>query len=53
MRVKNKRLSDLAELLHKKGRKTLPIELLSRSSKPFTGGRTLRPNLLILPRQRS
>jgi antitoxin PrlF len=30
MRVKNKHLSDLAGLLHKKGRKALPIELLSR-----------------------
>jgi len=47
MRVKNKRLSDLAGLLHKKGRMTLPIELLSRSSMRFTGGRTLRSNLLI------
>ncbi len=30
MRVKNKRVSELAGLLHKKGRKPLPIELLSR-----------------------
>jgi AbrB family looped-hinge helix DNA binding protein len=30
MRVKNKRLSGLAGLLHKKGRKRLPVELLSR-----------------------
>jgi antitoxin PrlF len=30
MRVKNKQVSDLAGLLHKKGRKALPIELLSR-----------------------
>jgi antitoxin PrlF len=30
MRVKNKRVADLAGLLHKKGRKTVPIELLSR-----------------------
>lgn len=30
MRVKNKHVSDLAGLLHKKGRKALPIELLSR-----------------------
>jgi antitoxin PrlF len=30
MRVKNKHLSDLAGILHKKGRKALPIELLSR-----------------------
>jgi AbrB family looped-hinge helix DNA binding protein len=30
MRVKNKRVADLAGILHKKGRKTLPIELLSR-----------------------
>lgn len=30
MRVKNKRVADLAGLLHKKGRKPVPIELLSR-----------------------
>jgi AbrB family looped-hinge helix DNA binding protein len=30
MRVKRKRISDLAGLLHKKGRKAVPIELLSR-----------------------
>jgi antitoxin PrlF len=30
MRVKNRRLSDLAGLLYKKGRKPVPIELLSR-----------------------
>ena len=30
MRVKNKRVADLAGILHKKGRKTLPTELLSR-----------------------
>jgi antitoxin PrlF len=30
MRVKNKRIGELAGLLHKKGRKPLPIELLSR-----------------------
>jgi antitoxin PrlF len=30
MRVKNKHLSDLAGLLHKKGRKAVPIALLSR-----------------------
>jgi antitoxin PrlF len=30
MRVKNKRVSDLAGILHKKGRRALPIELLSR-----------------------
>lgn len=30
MRVKNKHVSDLAGLLHKKGRKAVPIELLSR-----------------------
>jgi antitoxin PrlF len=30
MRVKNKRMAELAGLLHKKGRKPLPIELLSR-----------------------
>ncbi len=30
MRVKNKHVSDLAGLLHKKGRKSLPVELLSR-----------------------
>jgi AbrB family looped-hinge helix DNA binding protein len=30
MRVKNKHVSDLAGLLHRKGRKALPIELLSR-----------------------
>ena len=30
MRVKNRRVSDLAGLLYKKGRKPLPIELLSR-----------------------
>jgi len=30
LRVKNKRVADLAGLLHKKGRKTVPIEKLSR-----------------------
>jgi AbrB family looped-hinge helix DNA binding protein len=30
LRVKNKHLADLAGLLHKKGRKPLPIEKLSR-----------------------
>jgi AbrB family looped-hinge helix DNA binding protein len=30
MRVKNKRVAELAGLLHKKGRKKVPIELLSR-----------------------
>jgi antitoxin PrlF len=30
MRVKNKRVSDLAGLLHKKGRKAVPIGQLSR-----------------------
>ena len=30
MRVKNKRVAELAGLLHKKGRKTMPVELLSR-----------------------
>ena len=30
MRVKNRKVSDLAGLLHKKGRKPVPIELLSR-----------------------
>lgn len=30
MRVKNKRVTELAGLLHKKGRKKVPIELLSR-----------------------
>jgi len=30
MRVKNKRISGLAGLLHKKGRKPLPVALLSR-----------------------
>ena len=30
LRVKNKRLSDLAGLLHKKGRKPMPVEKLSR-----------------------
>jgi AbrB family looped-hinge helix DNA binding protein len=30
MRVKNKSVSDLAGLLYKKGRKVVPIELLSR-----------------------
>ena len=30
MRVKNKHVSDLAGLLHKKGRKAVPVELLSR-----------------------
>jgi antitoxin PrlF len=30
MRVKNKRVAELAGLLHKKGRKTVPIGLLSR-----------------------
>ena len=30
MRVKNRQVSDLAGLLYKKGRKPVPIELLSR-----------------------
>ncbi len=30
MRVKNRRISDLAGLLYKKGRKRVPVELLSR-----------------------
>ena len=30
MRVKNKHVSDLAGLLYKKGRKPVPVELLSR-----------------------
>jgi antitoxin PrlF len=30
MRVKNKRAAELAGLLHKKGRKAIPVELLSR-----------------------
>jgi antitoxin PrlF len=30
MRVKNRRVTELAGLLHKKGRKAIPIELLSR-----------------------
>lgn len=30
IRVKNKHVSDLAGLLHKKGRKALPVKLLSR-----------------------
>lgn len=30
MRVKNKRLAELAGLLHKKGRKPLPVSQLSR-----------------------
>jgi antitoxin PrlF len=30
MRVKNKHVADLAGILHKKGRKALPIDLLSR-----------------------
>jgi antitoxin PrlF len=30
MRVKNRKVSDLAGLLYKKGRKPVPIELLSR-----------------------
>jgi hypothetical protein len=30
MRVKNKRAADLAGFLHKKGRKAVSIELLSR-----------------------
>lgn len=30
MRVKNKRVSELAGQLHKKGRKPVPIELMSR-----------------------
>ena len=30
MRVKNKKLSDLAGMLHKKGRKPVPVEQLSR-----------------------
>jgi antitoxin PrlF len=30
MRVKNKRVAELAGLLHKKGRKAMPIALLSR-----------------------
>jgi hypothetical protein len=30
MRVKNKHVSELAGLLHKKGRKPVPVEMLSR-----------------------
>lgn len=30
MRVKNKRTSELAGLLHRKGRKSVPVEMLSR-----------------------
>ena len=30
MRVKNKRVADLAGLLYKKGRKTVPVQRLSR-----------------------
>ena len=30
MRVKNKRVSDVAGLLHKKGRKAVPVHMLSR-----------------------
>jgi antitoxin PrlF len=30
LRVKNKRVSDLGGILHKKGRKAVPVELLSR-----------------------
>ena len=30
MRVKNKHVSDVAGLLYRKGRKTVPIDLLSR-----------------------
>jgi len=30
MRVKNKRVAELAGLLHKKGRKPVPVEMLSR-----------------------
>jgi antitoxin PrlF len=30
LRVKNKRVSDLGGILHKKGRKSVPVELLSR-----------------------
>lgn len=30
MRVKNRRVSGLAGLLHRKGRKAIPVELLSR-----------------------
>ena len=30
LRVKNKRVSDLVGILHKKDRKTVPVELLSR-----------------------
>jgi AbrB family looped-hinge helix DNA binding protein len=30
VRAKNKRVSDLAGILYKKGRKALPVELLSR-----------------------
>jgi antitoxin PrlF len=30
LRVKNKRVSDLGGILHKKGRRALPVELLSR-----------------------
>jgi antitoxin PrlF len=30
MRVKNKRVADVAGRLHKKGRKALPVEQLSR-----------------------
>jgi antitoxin PrlF len=30
LRVKNKRVSDLGGILHKKGRKAVPVEMLSR-----------------------
>jgi hypothetical protein len=30
MRLKNKRVAELAGLLHKKGRKPVPVEMLSR-----------------------
>ena len=30
LRVKNKRVSDLGGILHKRGRKAVPVELLSR-----------------------
>ena len=30
LRVKNKRVSDLGGILHKKGQKAVPVELLSR-----------------------
>jgi len=39
MRVKSKRVSELAGLLHRKGRKSVPVALLSRScsaSKPMS-----------------